>query len=328
MTSAASVQLEGAAAREAVRGAVPTSGKCETIDATDLAELMSAFNEVTTRLEATHRSLESEVVRLKGELREANERLARSKRLAALGEMAAGIAHEVRNPLGSISLYAQMLQQDLGEQPAQRELAGKIRCAVQGLDAVVGDVLSFAREIKPRLVEVEPLALVERAIDSACPESDPGREWIQIDPSIVVFSESISCDASLMRQAIVNVVRNAVDAVRESDGDVTPRVAIGIERSELETSAAVTLWVTDSGPGVSDEVVERMFNPFFTTRAAGTGLGLPIVHRILDAHGGQVEVRNNHGAPGATVELTLPVRARPEGFGIAKDRRSLRQQEA
>jgi len=298
------------------------------LDAGDLAELMGAFNEVTARLEATHRSLEGEVVRLKGELREANERLARSKRLAALGEMAAGIAHEVRNPLGSISLYAQMLQEDLAEQPPQRDLAGKIRCAVQGLDAVVGDVLSFAREIKPRLAPVEPLPLVDRVIDSACPESDPGREWIEIDPSLSVFGGTLECDATLMRQALINVVRNAIDAVRESDNECAPRVRIGIERGEIESGAVVTLWVTDSGPGVTDEIVERMFNPFFTTRAAGTGLGLPIVHRILDAHGGQIEVRNNRGVPGTTVELTLPVRDAPERSRSAKDARSFRQQEA
>ena len=131
-----------------------------------------------------------------------------------------------------------------------------------------------------------------------------------------------------MRQALINVLRNAVDAVRESDNTGPPCVRIGIDRGEVESNAATTLWVTDSGPGVTDEIVERMFNPFFTTRAAGTGLGLPIVHRILDAHGGQIEVRNNRGVPGTTVELTLPVRDDPGRTGSATDRRSLRQQEA
>src|SRR5687767_8545993 len=91
----------------------------------ELAGLMSAFNEVTGRLQQTHETLQREVVRLRGELREANEQLERSRRLAALGEMAAGIAHEVRNPLGSIGLYARMLEQDLSDRPAERATAVK-----------------------------------------------------------------------------------------------------------------------------------------------------------------------------------------------------------
>src|SRR5262245_49927759 len=109
----------------------------------DLAELLGAFNDVTTRLQSTHDTLRAQVARLEGELRQANEQIERSRRLAALGEMAAGIAHEVRNPLGSIRLHARMLEHDLTERPEQRGLAEKIISEVRGLDAVVGDVLSF-----------------------------------------------------------------------------------------------------------------------------------------------------------------------------------------
>src|SRR6185295_5586605 len=99
-------------------------------------------------LQSTHESLREQVSRLQAELSEANAQVERSKRLAALGEMAAGIAHEVRNPLGSIRLYARMLEQDLADRPAERSIATKIASAVGGLDGVVGDVLSFARDAK------------------------------------------------------------------------------------------------------------------------------------------------------------------------------------
>ena len=112
----------------------------------DFMELMRSFNEVTTQLERTHDALRAEVASLKLDLEEANERLRRSRSLAALGEMAAGIAHEIRNPLGSMALNVGLLREDLSEQPDSLLLCEKISKAVGGLDAIVGDVLSFARD--------------------------------------------------------------------------------------------------------------------------------------------------------------------------------------
>src|SRR5262249_42196179 len=136
--------MMGTLASQVTRSALPAG----QVTPAELAELMATFNEVTGRLQGTHESLKREVVRLQGELRDANEQLQRSRRLAALGEMAAGIAHEVRNPLGSIRLYARMLEHDLVDRPQERSVATKIAAAVHGLDGVVGDVLSFAREAR------------------------------------------------------------------------------------------------------------------------------------------------------------------------------------
>ena len=115
------------------------------LDSADLAELMGAFNDVAAKLQESNQMLTAEVTRLSGELRDANEQLMRSKRLAALGEMAAGIAHEIRNPLGSIGLYAEMLRDDLADRPEQRTCANKIGAAVTGLNRIVTDVLTFSR---------------------------------------------------------------------------------------------------------------------------------------------------------------------------------------
>ncbi|MEZ6318050.1 MAG: ATP-binding protein [Phycisphaerales bacterium] len=282
--------------------ATPAGPAAPSLSEQDLADLIRSFNEVTTKLEGTHASLRAEVVRLNRELRQANEQLERSRRLAALGEMAAGIAHEIRNPLGSIALYARLLEQDLCERP-ERRTAQKIRSAVGRLNEVVGDVLTFARELRVRPRDTEAGDLLERAIDG-CRDLTP--EAVCVGAGALVAR----CDEGLVVQALVNVIRNACEASREAGA--TRAVEIGARRQEArdEDPAFTVLWVRDAGPGVSAEVIERMFNPFFTTRESGTGLGLAIVHRIVDAHGGRVVVRNNAevepGEPGATVELWVP----------------------
>ncbi|TVQ61156.1 MAG: hypothetical protein EA378_09935 [Phycisphaerales bacterium] len=271
----------------------------------DLAELLGAFHDVTSQLQSTHATLHAEVARLRGELSEANERLQRSRRLAALGEMAAGIAHEVRNPLGSIRLYAEMLIADLASMPEQRACAGKIASAVRAADAIVTDVLHFAREVRVQSRACEAGVLFARALD-ACRDLCVG---VEIGGGL---GEGVECwcDPHLTHQALVNVVRNGLEAAAE--GEVAPRrLTLDAEvRTDADGRDEVALVVRDSGPGVTRDVIDRMFNPFFTTRATGTGLGLSIVHRIADAHGGRVEVRNNAedeaGARGARFEIVLP----------------------
>ncbi len=263
----------------------------------DLAELMTVFNEVTGRLQSSHERLNAEVERLRHELGEANDRLQRSRRLAALGEMAAGIAHEVRNPLASISLYARMLEDDLGDLPEQREVASKIARAVRGAESIVQDVLSFAREIALRPEPVEASALFAQALEGAGVERAEGVAVRRLDETR--DGVEIVCDRALVRQSLVNLIRNALDAMAETDGERVLTLDVRVEGREA------VLVVADTGPGVPEGVVDRMFNPFFTTRATGTGLGRAIVHRIADAHAGAVGVRNREGG-GALLELRLP----------------------
>lgn len=273
----------------------------------DFAELLSAFNDVTSRVQSAHERLQREVAGLKRELREANEQLARSKRLAALGEMAAGIAHEVRNPLSSIRLYARMLEQDLTDRPEQRAVATRIAGAVHGLDAVVGDVLNFARELRVAPIAVAAGELFERALEACAGESPPG---VRVEHR---GDAEVSGDPGLLVNALVNVVRNALQAmagVPRAEGHVLTLEARDITAED--GARGVTLCIADTGPGVSPAVLDRMFNPFFTTRAAGTGLGLAIVHRIIDAHAGRIAARNRDGG-GAVFELFLPTPGEPRG---------------
>lgn len=314
-----------------------------SLSSNDLSQVLALFNDAAAKLQTTHEQLQSEVARLQGELKAANDEIARSRRLAALGEMAAGIAHEVRNPLGSIRLHAKMMEEDLTDRPEQRTLASKILLAVRGLDAVVGDVLSFSREMRVRHHSNDALELLQASAEealtsfadhaSSLKKAPRDRGDIQViylptpDDAAMVW-----CDAGLVHRALVNVIQNALQAMCPDDSEMSApaemkRSTCALSRRAVLTLGAssrlvmtpdggerpvIVLSVRDTGPGLPVEVMERMFNPFFTTRAAGTGLGLAIVHRIVDAHGGSVRVRN-HEQGGAVIELLLPTREHAVG---------------
>lgn len=289
--------------------ASPQTPAKASLSPSDLAELMSTFNDITGKLTATHETLQAEVARLTRELSDANLQLERSRRLAALGEMAAGIAHEVRNPLGCIRLYARMLVQDLAEMPAPREIASKIGRAAAGLDGIVGDVLTFSREFKARRSAIIARDLFDSVLESVCHDGTPG--WREVTFKREGDDVELVGDPGLLRQALVNLVRNGVEAAREGAQNrvVTLIAQRGRGRGRARADQEVLIMVRDTGPGIPGDVLARMFNPFFTTRATGTGLGLAIVHRIVDAHGGRVLAANNEASKGtgATFTVHLPL---------------------
>lgn len=283
------------------------------LSATELADLVAAFSEVSDRLQQTHEALRAEVARLKDELHSAHEQLRRTRALAALGEMAAGIAHEIRNPLGSIRLYAAALEDDLADRPEQRHTARKIVSSVRGLDRVVNDVLAFARPLEPQVAVIDTREALSRALWAAEARLRAARVETRID--IAVGAESLRADGDLLRQALVNLLRNAADAVEQRPGDDAPRrIVIRVERRRARDAAGqwaemTAIDVRDTGPGLPPSAAQRLFQPFFTTKRDGAGLGLAIVHRIVDAHAGCIRAENAAAPPGARFTLLLPVSA-------------------
>lgn len=284
---------------EASGGSVPTDSDAPgMISPQDLADLMHSFNGVAERLQATQGALKAEVERLQEELRETNEQLRRSRALAALGQMAAGIAHEIRNPLGSIRLYASMLFNDLEDRPENRRMANRIEQATVEMDAIVRDVLTFAQQNDPQLVPMDAEVLVRQAVDS-CVSLFHGRA-IEIRWELKLkdaAARMVLVDPGLMNQALGNVIRNGLEAM--GDGGILVIEIRGkvpgeepIDGSVESESGGVELLISDNGPGLAAENMENIFNPFFTTKASGTGLGLAITHRIIDAHGGEISVTN------------------------------------
>ncbi len=270
------------------------------MNASDLVELMGEFNAVTGRLQESHAALQGEVARLNRELDEANERVQRSRRLAALGEMAAGIAHEVRNPLAAIGLNARLIErgENVGEE--SRELARRTGEAVRAVDAIVRDVLSFSRDLRPRVEREDAIAMVERVLRAAL----VGEEVeVEMDRAGLGGLE-LWCDGGMLSQAMLNVVRNALEAIAEVGQSGVLRIG-----ARMDGRFAI-IEISDSGTGIDGATLDRMFNPFFTTRASGTGLGLAIVHRIIDAHEGEIAVRSGELAAlgrGTSFEIRIPV---------------------
>ena len=285
--------------------------------ADDLAELIRSFEMVTEQLQRTHGILQSEVLRLQAELREANQQLKRSEDLAALGQMAAGIAHEIRNPLGSIRLYASMLGNDLADHPESQSMAMKIEQSTIELDEIVGDVLAFSRNAEPSFGAVCVEDLLRNTVESCAGlihSHDIEILW-SIEGEGGDGLPMVKADGRLMGRAIGNVLRNAVEA-SERGG----RIEIGAGLSHVVASGkgvdgdsvdgvklteGVAITIRDYGVGVDeDAMAERVFQPFFTTKATGTGLGLAIAHRIVDGHGGMISI-GNHASGGAVVRMVL-----------------------
>lgn len=283
----------------------------------ELTGLLAAVQEATGKLESSHTQLLARVDALTRDLTEANSQLERAGRLAALGEMAAGIAHEIRNPLGCVRLYASLLTQDLKDRPEAARLAEKITDATRAMEGIVADVLTFAREFRLRPEPVDPADLLASSLAQASHDGVPGWRTVRITGPRG-DGEPVECDRALVVQALTNIIRNAFEAMGETAAPPegheltlesrTATVATGTGRAGSGVRCTV-FRITDTGPGVSDDVAARMFNPFFTTRHTGTGLGLAIVHRIADAHGGRITISNAKARRGACAELTLPLRA-------------------
>ncbi len=264
----------------------------------ELTAIITAYNQVTEQLKQSHESLNIEVRKLRVELEDKNHELARRERLSALGGMATGVAHEIRNPLGSIQLYASMLDHDLSALPEAQKLVRKISAGVHALDHIVGGVLDFAGRREPSLQRVDLASIVSRVFDTAAPNAAAKNVELLMDHA--GGHDEVWADRVQIEQAVLNVVLNGVDA---ADAGGTVRI-----RTECDSPDLARLIISDSGPGIDEAIMDRIFNPFFTTKDTGTGLGLAIVHRIMESHGGRVTARNSEGG-GACFVLELPTPA-------------------
>jgi len=248
------------------------------------------------------------------EQEEERERL--RDRLAALGEMAAAIAHEVKNPLAGIEVMAGILKRQLpASEDAQNILADIIKEAKMA-NAIVLEVLEFVRPIR---LQVEHIALADVVRDAiSMAESHVPKGNVQVSVALAGELRPIQGDPHQLRQLFTNLLTNAFEALGGT-GDVqisgTPLTADDEAAPGVEPEGPmIQVTVSDSGPGVPPEVADRIFSPFFTTKPQGSGLGLAIVRKIIDAHDGRIDIGARQGG-GTTFRVTLPVKSQHELFG-------------
>jgi len=222
-------------------------------------------------------------------LEQAQEEARRSERLAALGQMSAGLAHEIRNPLGVIKGSAEMLHQKLGESnPLASELAGYISSETNRLSALVTRFLDFARPLHAELAPLEITAVLDRALRSVALTRKDDDESVQVEKQYEANLPLVPLDDSLSEQAFVNLIQNAYDAMGSSGGTLLVTAA----RANSANRDGVEVRIEDTGTGIPAELREQIFNPFVTTKKTGVGLGLSIVSRIIDGHHGVIRVES------------------------------------
>ncbi len=271
----------------------------------DLREVIRAYNELAGRLEDSQSSLQREVERLREELEEKNRQLARKNRLEVLGEMAAGVAHEIRNPLGGIELYAGLIARAPSEGERVTKYAHKIIGATRDLSRTVGEILDFTRPLRPQARPLRVDDVVEAALDLASARVDAAGVKVArtARPEAIVAG-----DRNLLQRAFLNVIHNAVDAMA---GGGTLKVSVA--RARLGARAAWRVAFADTGAGIAEADLAKVFDPFFTRKEGGTGLGLAMTGRIVAAHEGRLAAANAEGG-GAVFSFTLPADA-GEGRG-------------
>lgn len=222
----------------------------------------------------------------------------RSERLAALGQLSAGLAHEIRNPLGVIKGSAEMLTQKLAQSnPLATELAGYISTETNRLSALVTRFLDFARPLHADLEPRELPAILDRALN------DVAQFWkgapVQVEKQYETNLPPVPLDEGLAEQAFVNIIQNAYDVMSTSGGVL--RVSAERARRDVRDRGkvdGVEVRIADSGPGIPPDLREQIFNPFVTTKKAGVGLGLSIVSKIIDGHHGLIRVESGDGEQG------------------------------
>lgn len=227
------------------------------------------------------------------------EDVKRVEKLAAVGELAAGIAHEIRNPLASMSGSIQMLEAELMGKPGQEPLMKIIRREMDRLDHIVHDFLLFARPRAPRPSRIDLAQAVEDLVRDFNRQTPANKVRLEADRKQGVF---VHFDPHQLEQILWNLLRNAQEAVQDG-GEVTVRVD-----SEASVPPRASIRVQDTGPGISARDAPFIFDPFFTTKDDGTGLGLSIISRILEQSGGHIKVASRPGV-GTTFTVLLPLSA-------------------
>lgn len=231
------------------------------------------------------------------ELREMEDKLRVTEKLSAIGRMAASIAHEVRNPLASMSGSIQMLKKDLNLDSDDLKLMDIVLKETERLNILVGDFLAYARPPAPRFEDVDLREIIQDAVQLM--RGTALGSQIKLTTNLPEEMAVLSVDRSQIHQVVMNLVKNSIEAI-DRKGDIT----VSLSRFGSEPDGDSVIAVSDDGPGIPEEVLPRIFEPFITSKVNGTGLGLAIVYQLVQIHKGTVGIQTEKGQ-GTTISVRL-----------------------
>lgn len=249
----------------------------------------------------------AKIAPLRAQVVESRALLERHEKLASLGTLAAGVAHEIRNPLTAINVRVHGLKRTLPAGTSEHEDVSVIDEEIRRLDRIVRDFLDFARPSEPRSIPVSVEGLFNRVQSLLAPQWRKAAIQFRVEAPPDV---QVQADPHQLEQVLINLVQNAADSIQQ-EGTVTLRARAEQARLPAGPGPAVLLEVIDTGPGIPPEIQRRVFDPFFTTKEGGTGLGLSIAASIVEKHGGVLQFRTQLGR-GTTFTILLPRADRPE----------------
>lgn len=253
----------------------------------ELGQLGRTFNQMSRELEKSA-----------SQIRELHDQeLRRAAQLASVGELASGIAHEIKNPVAGIASGVGLLVARSGEDAQTEGIASQIRNQLRRIESAISDLLSYAKPKQPRVLPVDPVELVDRALALIRPQADAA--GLRVDARVRVSPVTVEADPEQLTQALINLLLNGMQAMTDP-GDLV----VSVDQEDEE----VRIGVSDTGIGIPEDMIQEIFRPFVTTKHRGTGLGLAITRGIVERNGGRIEVESRLGE-GSRFTIVLPLSA-------------------
>jgi two-component system, NtrC family, sensor kinase len=285
------------------------SKKVESAGDDELGYLAHSFNTMMEELERAHQALreaaeelERKVEQRTAELTRMQTQMIQSEKMVAIGKLAAGVAHEINNPLTGILTNSSLMLEDLPDEHPWREDLQTIVTETLRCRKIVKGLLDFARQTKPQRTLLDMNQIVEDVL--ALVRNQTTFRSVRVVNELHPNLPSVLADADQMRQVVLNIVLNAAEAMAQG-GELRVSSAADVPRRAVEVRIA------DTGPGIPDEVRSRIFEPFFTTKKTGTGLGLAVAYGIMERHHGELRIDTARGR-GTTFTIRLPIEGLPD----------------
>jgi signal transduction histidine kinase len=234
------------------------------------------------------------------EIKELENKVRQADKLGALGTMAAGMAHEIKNPLSSLKVFSQLLPSRFQDEEFRNKFMEIIPKEITRIDRIIESLLGFARATAPKLVKLKIDEVIEEHLKYYADQAQ--KSQVKINKTYAIVPE-IEGDKDQLSQVFSNLILNAIQAMPEG-GELTVKIDAGKKVEDVLQDVVIT--VSDTGHGIPEDNLKKLFDPFFTTKYGGTGLGLTISHSIIDGHRGSIDVESTVGK-GTTFRVTLPI---------------------